>query len=180
MNINSVSFYLNGNLPPYYRAPYNILIFCNKAREISNWRIKDKDIYELSNFWYRWQQMFLAVLEILTPCEQKELIDYCVPIEVYEDITWESSHHLRWKLPENLITKKNSNMNYYNTAAILIESSYDTKIIAKRWAKKPDREVLPFKVRMGTSKKSVEAQMIRELPLDTDIDTIDFLISEIF
>lgn len=31
--------------------------------------------------------MFLAVLEILTPCEQKELIDYCVPIELYEDIT---------------------------------------------------------------------------------------------
>jgi len=71
-------------------------------------------------------------------------------------------------------------MNYYNTAAILIESASDTKTIVKRWTKKPDLEVLSFKVRMGTSKKSVEAQMIRELPLDTDIDTINFLISEIF
>lgn len=123
--------------------------------------------------------MFLAVLEILTPGEQKELIDYCVPIEVYEDITGESSEHLRWKiiLPTNPI----KNMNYYNTAAILTESamSQPVKTITKRTTK-IDREVLPFKVRMGTSKKSVEAQMIRELPLDIDIDTIDFLISEIF
>lgn len=72
-------------------------------------------------------------------------------------------------------------MNYYNTAAILTESamSQPVKTITKRTTK-IDREVLPFKVRMGTSKKSVEAQMIRELPLDIDIDTIDFLISEIF
>jgi len=68
-------------------------------------------------------------------------------------------------------------MSYFNTAAVLNATAQS----ALKWKQTQSTiEVLEFKVRFGSSKKSIEMQMIREIPSQVDVDDVDFLIEEIF
>ena len=69
-------------------------------------------------------------------------------------------------------------MNYYNTSVILNSSARSA--LDKKDRIEKNFVVLPLKARFATSKESVRAQLIRELPEEINVDDVEFLISPIF
>ena len=169
MDIHRIAHYLDGSFPPYYRAPYNILIFCHDAIRISQWKLKETDLYTLSNMWIKWCEMFRHVLEFLTPSQQHELARTCVPEDIFHEIT---------KEPFTLSTKQSPTMNAYNTLVLMTEEAYNNA--SKKKLKVSDLVVLPFEVRLGRSEENVKAEILRLLPDNLDIEDVTIMISPIF
>ena len=68
-------------------------------------------------------------------------------------------------------------MNYYHTAVVAYPN---TETELKKLVKAKEYEIIPHSIRLGSSVEAVKAQLIRELPEDTDIDSVKFFISEVF
>jgi len=200
MNIHKAASYLNGNFPPHYRAPYNIISFTHKAIEISKWGVVDKDLFTLSNMWIRGVDMYRSILQLLTYRQQIILLQYCIPHDIYFDIVW-ATIDTRY-MPKSIwpddhgkvqttvtrdpkdprkITSLHSKflptMNAYNTLVLKKETSSSAS--AKK-SKVSDLVILPFEVRLGRSEDNIRAEILRLIPEDYDVDDIEIYVDPIF
>ena len=147
------------------------------------------DIWNLSAELRRWQTIPLhwqwvkaTVSEFIVYYEwRKKRID-TIDTRYMPDVAWPDDYWTvtstvtkdsKWNVT-HLHTKFNPIMNYYNTAVVRRETTENKKL------KCEDNVVIWFKVRLGKSEDNIKAQILREIPEDEDIDTLNIMIEPIF